>query len=206
MAIKFAIFDIGQVCYPYTLEYLNCYLREQSNNREVFDGHNGVYTFDYNPFMRGECSFSRFCVEICAYCNVDYAKDKEAFIDKAMHQGIGEFYDETLIAMQNLKKNGINLALLSNALPNLRDVKIPFVEKEYMFFSFNLGLLKPDVAIYKMVLKELGVQAEEVIFIDDKKRNTDAAESVGIKSIVFNEKTIVADIQKIIGISKGYNI
>lgn len=203
MAIKFAIFDIGQVCYSYTLEYLNCYLREQSNNCEVFDGHNGVYTFNYNPFMRGECSFSQFCEEVCAYCDVDYTKDKEIFINDTMHQGVGKFYDETLIAMQNLKKNSVRLALLSNALPNLRDVKISFVEKKYMFFSFNLGLLKPDKVIYKTVLKELGVQAKEVIFIDDKKRNTDATESVGIKSIVFNEKTIVADIQKIIEISKG---
>lgn len=198
MNVKFAIFDIGQVCYPYTLEYLNCYLRECSNNQALFDGQNGVYTFDYNPFMRGEYSFAQFCKEICAYCDVNYTKDKESLIDEAMHQGIGKFYDGTLEVMQNLRKRGIELALLSNALPNLRDVEISLVQKKYMFFSFNLGMLKPDVAIYKVVLDKLGVGAEEVIFIDDKERNTNAAESVGIKSIVFNEKNVVADVMRIV--------
>jgi FMN phosphatase YigB (HAD superfamily) len=45
--------------------------------------------------------------------------------------------------------------------------------------------VKPDAAIYRHLLKELGTRAEETLFIDDRAVNIEAAEALGIKGLVF---------------------
>jgi FMN phosphatase YigB (HAD superfamily) len=47
-------------------------------------------------------------------------------------------------------------------------------------------MAKPDPAIYRHVLKELGTQPEETLFLDDKLVNVEAAEALGIKAIQFS--------------------
>ena len=56
---------------------------------------------------------------------------------------------------------------------------------QWSFVSCLMGLRKPDHAIYAQVLRELGVSAEQCIFIDDRASNCRAAEEVGIRSIRF---------------------
>jgi HAD superfamily hydrolase (TIGR01509 family) len=51
--------------------------------------------------------------------------------------------------------------------------------------SAEIGLAKPDPAIYRLALERLRVQAGEAIFVDDLARNTEAAESIGLPSLVF---------------------
>lgn len=51
---------------------------------------------------------------------------------------------------------------------------------EKIYFSFELGLRKPDPAIYKHVLEEQNLKSESTLFVDDKKENTDAAAALGI--------------------------
>ena len=46
-------------------------------------------------------------------------------------------------------------------------------------------MAKPDPAIYHHVLKELGTQPEETLFIDDKAVNIEAAQALGMKALVF---------------------
>ena len=101
-------------------------------------------------------------------------------------------------AMDNLEKQKIEVCLLSNALPNLSDTGPKQVKPENSFASFMLGMLKPDVMIYKTVLQKLGAKPEEVIFVDDKPKNVEAAKSVGIHGIVFDKNTINRELKKII--------
>lgn len=53
------------------------------------------------------------------------------------------------------------------------------------FISGDLGVAKPDPEIYLIALKRIGVNPKECIFIDDQKKNCEAAEKLGIISIVF---------------------
>jgi FMN phosphatase YigB (HAD superfamily) len=46
-------------------------------------------------------------------------------------------------------------------------------------------MAKPDPAIYRYVLKELGVQPETTLFIDDRQVNVEAANAMGMKGLVF---------------------
>jgi putative hydrolase of the HAD superfamily len=51
--------------------------------------------------------------------------------------------------------------------------------------SCYLGMRKPDAEIYRRALDILGVPAERIIFIDDRKGNADAAAAQGIHAIQF---------------------
>ena len=202
MAIRFCIFDVGQVCYPYSLNPLNCLMREMAIKKDDFDAKAGIKSFDYNPFMKGEIDFLQFCKELCAHCGVDYSTDIETLIDEAMHKGVGEFYTETLAVMSELQLKGIEVCLLSNALPNLFDTAKGLAADDKIFVSYELGLLKPDVEIYKQILKLLKAKPEEVIFIDDKLKNVEAAKSICINGIVFNKDTIAEDVRRFVSASQ----
>jgi HAD superfamily hydrolase (TIGR01509 family) len=52
---------------------------------------------------------------------------------------------------------------------------------EKVYFSFEIGMRKPNSEIYNYVLNEHDLQAKCTLFIDDKKENTDAARSLGLQ-------------------------
>jgi len=54
---------------------------------------------------------------------------------------------------------------------------------ERTYWSFKIGMRKPDPGFFDLVLTENGLQAETCLFIDDTIQNTDAAKDCGIKSI-----------------------
>lgn len=51
--------------------------------------------------------------------------------------------------------------------------------------SCYLGMRKPDAEIYRRAVDIMGVPAERIVFIDDRKGNADAAAAVGIHAIQF---------------------
>jgi putative hydrolase of the HAD superfamily len=51
---------------------------------------------------------------------------------------------------------------------------------EKVYFSFEMGMRKPDAEIYLTLLNKHELQAKRTLFIDDKKENTDAAQALGI--------------------------
>lgn len=52
---------------------------------------------------------------------------------------------------------------------------------EKVYFSFDMGLRKPDPKIYQTVLDAHNLVAENTLFVDDKTENTDSAADLGIK-------------------------
>jgi FMN phosphatase YigB (HAD superfamily) len=52
---------------------------------------------------------------------------------------------------------------------------------EKVYFSYDIGMRKPDVEIYQFVLDQHNLDASRTLFVDDKKENTDAAHSLGIQ-------------------------
>jgi glucose-1-phosphatase len=51
---------------------------------------------------------------------------------------------------------------------------------DYRFLSFELGLVKPDVAVFDAVAARLPVARDRVLFLDDNAVNVEAAESAGL--------------------------
>lgn len=63
---------------------------------------------------------------------------------------------------------------------------------EKVYFSFELGLRKPDKEIYQYLISKHDLVPEKTLFVDDKKENTDAALRLGIQ--VWNLQVGIEDV------------
>lgn len=52
-------------------------------------------------------------------------------------------------------------------------------------FSHEVGVRKPDIKIYKIILQKYNLKSEETIFVDDKEKNLPPARELGLKTILF---------------------
>jgi len=65
------------------------------------------------------------------------------------------------------------------------------------FFSFQLGLIKPDKGIYRFVIEDLKVSPQEIFYTDDRKELVESAKSLGIKASVFvNFEQLINDLRQ----------
>ena len=67
---------------------------------------------------------------------------------------------------------------------------------EKVYYSYDMGLMKPDPAIYLQVLKEQGLEAEETLFLDDNADNIAAASKLGIDTIHVQKPVTILDYLK----------
>jgi putative hydrolase of the HAD superfamily len=96
-----------------------------------------------------------------------------------------------MVAWQlKLKQRGLLTAILSN----IGDSVLASAEHTFdwihrfdvLVWSYQLGIVKPDPAIYRHTLAELGTQPEETLFLDDKRANVEAARALGIQAIEYS--------------------
>lgn len=64
----------------------------------------------------------------------------------------------------------------------------PPVDFEIRVASFEEGVAKPDLEIYRRAVARTGLPAQEILFIDDLPENIAAAKAVGMQGIVFETK------------------
>ena len=98
--------------------------------------------------------------------------------------------------IKNLKERGYQLYLLTNITEDSYHYINHLINIHQIFdggiFSYQEHLIKPDDAIYQLLLERYHLKKEETIFFDDKKKNVDKANQLGIKSFVF---TSIQDIE-----------
>lgn len=57
------------------------------------------------------------------------------------------------------------------------------------FYSFEMKALKPSEKFYKAVVEEIGLPAENMLFIDDSQKNVDGAVSAGLPAVFYEPGT-----------------
>ena len=141
----------------------------------------------FDEFERGEISPERFRSGIREVLNLDIS---DAEIDTAWNAMLLDLPKERLALLQKLGADK-RLALLSNtnaihakrfeaemtaahAIENLN----PFFEKVY--YSFEVGMRKPESRIFELVINELDFEPGETLFIDDSPQHIEGARSVGL--------------------------
>jgi len=63
---------------------------------------------------------------------------------------------------------------------------------EKVYFSYEMGMRKPEIEIFKTILRERQLIPKRTLFVDDKKENTAAAELLGLH--VWNLKVDHEDV------------
>ena len=59
------------------------------------------------------------------------------------------------------------------------DKQVQLSNYDYVFLSFEMGCKKPDLEIYEKVQEQLPFRKEDILFIDDRKDNIEAAKAFG---------------------------
>ena len=79
------------------------------------------------------------------------------------------------------------------ALSNMGHVSADYLQRQASFWpkfkdvviSARVGLVKPEPAIFELMLAQFGLAAHECLFIDDSLDNVQAAQALGIDAIHF---------------------
>lgn len=114
-------------------------------------------------------------------------------IKKAWNSILADFPAYRLKFLEDLTSK-YNLFLLSNTdYTHIEEVKRK-VGSEFhsrfincfkkVYYSFEMGMRKPDESIYKFVLEKHQLNPKNTLFVDDKRENTDAAKNTGL--LVWN--------------------
>jgi 2-haloacid dehalogenase len=180
------VFDLGGVLMewsPYNLYCNKLGLDRQAVDRFLKD----VDFFSWIKQQDRGHPFAETTLELSTrfpeYHELIYAYD-EYYMDS-----LGGSVQPVVEILIKLKKAGYFLYVLSNWPAE----KFTLVRSQYPFFelfdgitiSGDVGMIKPDHAIYKLLLEQIGQPAEDCLFIDDQIPNIDVARELGFHTIHF---------------------
>jgi epoxide hydrolase-like predicted phosphatase len=103
----------------------------------------------------------------------------------------GEMNPDMITFVGALHRAGIRLGLLTNNTKEAPDwrSRIPIECFDAVIDSSEVGMRKPDPAIYQLTLDRLGAAAADVVFVDDTETNLPPAEAMGIAVVHFVDPT-----------------
>jgi HAD superfamily hydrolase (TIGR01509 family) len=97
-------------------------------------------------------------------------------------------YDDALPVLASLRERGVKTALVSNCSHSTQPV-VERLELESAFdrviLSFEVGAMKPDPAIYRATVEQLGIPAERAVFVDDQPQYCDGATAIGLDACLI---------------------
>jgi glucose-1-phosphatase len=133
-------------------------------------------------FEMGECSEAEFSVGFVAEWNVDIAPER--FLEIFREWPIGPYSATTEVLTE--VRQSVPIGCLSNTNSvhwEHQTSRWPVLGMfDFRFLSFELGLVKPDAAIFHAVAEQLPFQRDRVLYLDDVAQNSEAARSYGFRS------------------------
>ena len=179
------IFDIGNVLLRFYPERVFEQMPESMRN--------DLYRAMFEP-VNGRTKWSEF--DLGQRPNEEIARDVaiasgHAEATEAILQALAYFPDTMQVLplageMEGLKKMGKRLY----ALTNYPEPSLTITMKKFPFFSLLDGyvvssrekMMKPDEAIFRLILEKYALNPEKTLFIDDSAQNVQAARNVGLNT------------------------
>ena len=140
-----------------------------------------------DPWEKGTIDFEQYLTQTLFFEPRPYTL---AAIRQAIEAQSALIPDSALPILQELHARGqVQMGQLNNESRELNDLRLErFGLKQYLstfFCSGYVRLRKPDLAIYRLALEVLQKPAQEVLFIDDRPKNAEAARALGIHAIAY---------------------
>jgi len=185
--IKAVVFDYGNViCFPQDAEVMDILAKRVGVEKKKFEttlwGLRGEYD-------RGIWSSTEYYKTVLSSLGVtvdDKSIDEMVEIDLKSWRNINE---GTVRLMKEVKAAGFTLGILSNMPHDFlawarKNIPV-FSVSQVSIFSCEENLIKPDKAIFKTLIKRLGVESGEIVFFDDNAENIKSALALGIKAFLW---------------------
>jgi 2-haloacid dehalogenase len=181
------IFDVGGVLIDWNPRHLY---------RKLFDGDSDgamerflaeVCTPEWNLRQDVGRPFAEAVAELTGRFP-DHA-DLIAAYDARWEEMVPGAHDETIEIVRELKARGTPLYCLTN----FSTEKFPLMRRRFDVFdlfdgivvSAEIGMVKPDPAVYRYVVERFGLEAPSCLFVDDVEANVAAASSVGMQAVRY---------------------
>ena len=184
--IKTIIFDIGNVLmrFDYGL-YIKNLLKDDDLIEKVNEA---IWAHGYwNELDLGHDPEEVFSKMFAA--GPDYQKEIRLVLDN-VGQCIGRA-EYAASWIKDLKKEGYQILFLSNyseyimkAGPEALDF-LPLMDGGV--FSCHVGMIKPDLRIFRKICDKYALEPSECVFIDDNKENIEAAKEFGLNTVHFKD-------------------
>lgn len=197
--IEFLIFDLGNVIididYDFSINELKKLLPVQKHGLTA----NFFTSGFHKDFEKGLISSEQFRKEIRTLFEENWTDQQ---IDHIWNSLLREIPQERIDLIKLLRKN-YQTAVLSNTnqihvekfdeiLQQNTSEKSLFDLFDVVFLSHEMGLAKPDVAIYQTVLNKIAVSPDKVLFFDDLAANLEGAKKTGIQTYqISHQKGLV---------------
>jgi len=184
--IKSIIFDLGGVLIDWNPEYL--YRKIFSDENEMKKFLQEVCTSDWNE----EQDAGRTVAEAANVLVQKFPEQEQnirAYYGR-WHEMLGGTIEGTVEIFKKLKETN---KYTIYALTNWSTETFPIAQERYEFLKWFDGIVvsgtekirKPFPQFYQLLLDRYNVKASEALFIDDNKRNIEAAKKLGIDTIHF---------------------
>jgi len=183
--IRTVVFDIGGVLIDWNPRHLFRKVFDSGEEMEWFLAN--VCTYEWNVQQDGGKLFSVATAELQE--KFPEYSDKIALYYGRWEEMLNGEISGTVEIFRRLKSAGMPLYALSN----WSHEAFPVAHNRYDFMKLFDGLvvsgyeklLKPDHAIYRVLMKRYNVNPAESVYIDDNKPNADAAAELGFNAIHF---------------------
>jgi len=182
---KAIIFDLGAVIL--NINYQNTideFTKLGVKNAATFYSKK-VQTDLFNQIETGAISSHKFLKALQKKTNQATIKQ----VERAWNAMLLDLPEERLQLIKKLKNKHIIYLLSNTNAIHIDAFKKQLGNKKWlsfcklfdkMYLSYELGLRKPDVKIFKYILKEQKLKAEEVFFIDDSPQHIAGAKKIGV--------------------------
>lgn len=185
--IRHIVFDIGKVLIHYDPHLPYCRIIPDEAERNWFFAN--VCTHDWNVEQDRGRSWEE-AEDILIRVHPDREEQIRAF-RKCWHEMVPHAYVETVSLMEGLIAEGHDVTMLTNfASDTFREAQklFPFLTlPRGVTVSGDVGLIKPEVAIYRAHAKAFDLEPAATLFIDDSLANVEGARSAGWHAVHFTD-------------------
>ena len=175
--INYVLFDLGNIL----IEIGRVPWFSDSTAYEQLAYKKWIETDAVKNYESGKISTEAFFAAAPAVLNMS----REEFTNRFDSWLVGEYAGATEL-VRRLKED-YRVGCLSNTSPfhmeKVRRQSNLLDGLDDCFLSYEMGAVKPGKEIYEMVLQQVNLPANEILFLDDNKINVDTAEALGFTAV-----------------------
>ena len=193
--IKNIVLDIGGIILDDGKENLRKYLQVSKEETEKL--YKIVYgSKGFRQYLLGYINLEK-CMNSVISENSEYKDYIEKMLLKSNLKDIVPIKFDVLQVIRKLKERYKKYFLSNITKETYEYIEEILNEFDGGIYSFKVHLCKPNPEIYKKLLYTYNLKKEESIFFDDRQRNVDIGNKLGIKSIKFDTEQDILDVLQI---------
>jgi 2-haloacid dehalogenase len=181
------VFDVGNVLLRWDPHLLYRDLIPDDEKRDWFT--RNVCTAAWNIEQDRGRSWEE-AVAILVAAHLEWEREIRASHER-WHDTVPGVVEDSVAVLAELKAKGEKVYAITNFSREKWAeclIRFPFLQSfDGAVVSAHERLIKPDPAIFHVLLERYGLKAEDCIFVDDSAKNIETARSVGMQAVHFVE-------------------